>query len=337
MGKSIGPSQDRVRELFHYDPETGIFTRRKPSRQGDGETKYGRIGAGRISELGYVMLMIDNTNYIAGRVAWLYVHGEWPERIKYINGIQVDNRLSNLRTHNDRGEIKERKLSQERLKELLHYEPETGWFTWRVSSSMANPGDRAGGLHGYGGYRAIGLDYRKYLEHTLAWLYMTGTVPQKEIDHINNDAGDNRWSNLREATRSQNGHNKPRGRGATFPGVVKHGNKWRSRIQIEGETTDYGCFRTIAEARVARLLGEKEKFGRFTTWIEDRDSKLPMGDLTLNLVLKDGSLWSDDALGLIEIVTVNHLTEAYRGYLDSQDKKLPWSTPTLTEISVDRA
>ena len=268
MRKKAKPTAERVRELFHYDPETGIFTRRKPSNSGPRGRKYGKVGAGRVSELGYVLLMIDGVNHIAGSVAWLYEHGEWPSaRIKYINGNPLDNRLTNIRIQDEpREKIKAQSLTHERLKELLHYEPLTGWFTWRVTSSVAKPGERAGGGHGHG-YRSIGLDYKKYLEHILAWFYMKGEWPSDEVDHRNLNKSDNSWDNLRLATRSQNGHNKGLNyRNKTgVSGVNKHGNKYRVKFLLDGRLFDLGSFSSLEEAAEVRFSAEREYLGEFAS------------------------------------------------------------------------
>lgn len=261
------PTQDRLKELFHYDPETGVFTKKGASNAGRRPSyKFGKVGAGRINQLGYVMVMVDGTNYISGGLAWLYENGAWPHaRIKYIDGNKLNNRIVNIRVQDGCAEaIKAQKITHDRLKEVLHYEPETGWFTWRISSAVAKPGERAGGGHGLG-YRSIGLDYRKYLEHILAWFYMTGTWPTKEVDHINLDKSDNRWENLREATRSQNGHNKnqnPRNKTGT-KGVHLHGNKYRARLWVDGKDFDLGSYDTIEEASAARRAAEKLYLGNF--------------------------------------------------------------------------
>lgn len=264
--KKARPDHDRLKELFHYEPETGIFVRRKPARSGPKDRKYGRIGAGRISELGYVMIMVDGINYNAGILAWVYTQGTWPDgRIKYINGNPLDNRVENIRVQNvPSSAIKGQRMTLDRLKELVHYEPETGHFTWRISSSVARPGERAGGGHGLG-YRAMGLDYKKYLEHVLAWFYMTGEWPSSEIDHINGDKADNRWTNLRLATRSQNNHNRhlTRRNKSGVHGVHKHGNKFRARLYVSGVHVDLGVFDTLAEARAARIAAEKVHLGEF--------------------------------------------------------------------------
>jgi len=86
-------TQSRLKELLHYDEETGIFTRK---------TKIGRYKLGSISgakhNKGYVQIMIDGENYLAHRLAWFYVYGEFPKnQIDHINRIKTDNRIENLR------------------------------------------------------------------------------------------------------------------------------------------------------------------------------------------------------------------------------------------------
>lgn len=98
-------------------------------------------------------------------------------------------------------------LTAERLREILHYDPETGVFTWRVKhgrgTSVRHPGDEFGTAL-CKGYRMGGLLGRQYSVHRLAFLYMTGEWPKADVDHVNRVRSDNRWANMREATRSQN-------------------------------------------------------------------------------------------------------------------------------------
>lgn len=276
------PTRERLMQLFHYEPATGIFTRKVQGRSWawQDNRKYGAVGAGRVTELGNVVLAVDGANYSAGPCAWLYAKGEWPKRIKYINGNASDLRIDNIRIYDEEmAFIKNRSLTQDRLKELLHYDPKTGWFTWKVHSATYAVGDRAGGLHGKG-YRQIGIDYNKYLEHALAFLYMTGKWPEHTVDHKNRIKHDNHWDNLVDATRSEQGHNMPSSRRSKsgYPGVYKHGNKFRSRMDVNKTTLDFGRYGTIAEARVARLLAEIQYFGYCTTFEEPRDSNLPSLD-----------------------------------------------------------
>ena len=89
-------------------------------------------------------------------------------------------------------------LTQQSLKEILHYDEDTGWFTWLTDrGGTAKAGTRAGSLKP-DGYRVIRIGEKKHLEHRLAFLYKTGSWPKKLVDHKNRIRDDNRWLNLRD-------------------------------------------------------------------------------------------------------------------------------------------
>lgn len=150
-------------------------------------------------------------------------------------------------------------LTQERLKELLHYDPATGVFTWRVSAGGVKAGSVAGSLYS-NGYRLIGVKGKYYLAHRLAWLYTTGAWPLSGIDHRNGVCDDNRFCNLREASKSENQHNRktPVNNTSGFLGVTWHtrDRKWQAQIMVGGSTLFLGSFLTPEDAHAAYLAAK---------------------------------------------------------------------------------
>lgn len=146
-------------------------------------------------------------------------------------------------------------LTQERLKELLSYDPDTGLFTWLVNRSPAKKGYFAGHLK-KDGYIYIGIDKKQYLAHRLVFLYTYGEFPSKQVDHINRIKNDNRLFNLRLVTNQENQHNSSLSKlnktGVT--GVVLHkaSGKYQADIKVKNRTVYLGLYETLEEAKKAR-------------------------------------------------------------------------------------
>lgn len=159
-------------------------------------------------------------------------------------------------------------LTQEHLKEILHYDPETGNFTW-INPPKQRP-DRLHKIAGNimnDGYWTITIDGKHRLAHRLAFLYMTGQWPKNLVDHINENKLDNRWQNLREANATQNiiHTGKQKSNTSGFKGVSWHpaSNKWRARASYERKHYHLGMFVNIVDAFVAYSEFARDHFGEF--------------------------------------------------------------------------
>ena len=157
-------------------------------------------------------------------------------------------------------------LTQERLKELLHYDPETGVFTWLIARQRVRKGSPAGTLHKHG-YWVIKVDGRSYNASRLAWLYMTGEWPKHQIDHSDLDRHNDRWSNLREATVSQNNTNrraqKDNSCGVKWAYWSPRHRKFVGQIRINKKIISAGYFETAYEANQACLSISTKHNGKF--------------------------------------------------------------------------
>ena len=146
-------------------------------------------------------------------------------------------------------------LTQERLKELFSYNPETGVFIRRIATCNRVKSGSIAGSFSSQGYKQIRIDYKKYLSHRLAWLYVHGVWPINQIDHINHVKDDNRIANLRLATRSQNQWNQKKCYNNTsgYKGVCwqKQDKKWRAQIWVNGKCKNLGNYKDIKEAAKA--------------------------------------------------------------------------------------
>lgn len=157
------------------------------------------------------------------------------------------------------------KLTSRRLREVFRYEPETGKLFWRISpSNYVKAGSEAGSPTA-NGYLRVGIDGRYIMVHIAIFMMETGRRPRRMIDHEDRDKKNNRWGNLREATRSQNGANATvrSDNKSGFKGVSRHRSGFQAHIRVRGNGIYLGVFKTAEAAHAAYAAKAKEVFGEF--------------------------------------------------------------------------
>jgi HNH endonuclease/AP2 domain len=161
---------------------------------------------------------------------------------------------------------KDGNLTQDLLKELFDYDAETGNLIWRVNRNnhKALAGDVAGTVKA-DGYRKIRINGRRPYAHRIVWLWHHGSLPDGDIDHIDNNPLNNRIENLREATNTQNQANKSRQSNNTsgYPGVVFHKatGKWNAKINVDGRRIHLGLWDNKKQAHIRYLRAASKLFG----------------------------------------------------------------------------
>jgi len=151
-------------------------------------------------------------------------------------------------------------MTQEDVKRIFRYEPDSGNFIRKIAG--ANNSKPVGSIAGYTnsrGYRIINILGKNRRAHRVAFLYMEGYIPE-QVDHINRDKSDNRWSNLRAADACLNMKNQPtvKENACNFRGVYKSRKRFRARIGDGGKMVSLGTFDTIQEAAAVRAKAEVE-------------------------------------------------------------------------------
>jgi len=151
-------------------------------------------------------------------------------------------------------------ITQQRLKEVLRYNEDTGEFIWLVGNFK---GEAAGSIKTRErGRIMICIDRKFYKAHRLVWLYMTGEWPNGIIDHIDRNPSNNRWPNLRIATISENGVNRDHPLGVLGArGIDERCGGYRAKIKVNGKAHYLGTFSSLEYAIAARKAAEL-RFGR---------------------------------------------------------------------------
>lgn len=140
-------------------------------------------------------------------------------------------------------------LTQERLKQVVSYDPATGLFSRDAKA-------------GESGYVRLSIDGSDYLAHRLAWLYMTGSWPKGQIDHKNGTRSDNRWDNLRDVTTRVNSQNqrKPMNTNVNtgLLGSYRNGDRFMSKIKVNGRIVYLGTFDTPEQAHEIYVAAKRQ-------------------------------------------------------------------------------
>jgi hypothetical protein len=158
-------------------------------------------------------------------------------------------------------------LTYSRLCELLEYRPDTGEFVWRTTTSnRAIAGEVAGHVTNCG-YVRIALDGKRYLRSHLVWLLHTRALPTRRIDHKNRDRTDDRLSNLRLVSATQNLCNASKRSdntsGVTGVGWSKQKQRWHARLKVDGRVVYSKFFSSLADAERAISSARVEIHGDY--------------------------------------------------------------------------
>ena len=157
-------------------------------------------------------------------------------------------------------------LSADDVRSILDYNQETGIFTWKIRARSTRPvGSVAGCFRKQHGDIVIGIKGKIYLAHRLAWLWVHGSWPNHDIDHINGNSFDNRIANLRLASNAQNQANRRRNKGKRVPKGVRAtpNGKFQARISVSKRQIHLGTFVTEQAAADAYMRAAKQHYGNF--------------------------------------------------------------------------
>lgn len=158
-------------------------------------------------------------------------------------------------------------VTPDRIRECFDYDPETGVLRRKVKTGQNCKIGVASGCVHQSGYMRVKLDGCGFLGHRVIWAWMTGQWPERFIDHIDLDKSNNRWANLREATRAENGANRPKNSANTTgkKGVCFHAkrNKFQAQIRVDDKLLFLGRFGKLEEAAAAYDEAARRFFGEF--------------------------------------------------------------------------
>lgn len=155
--------------------------------------------------------------------------------------------------------------SYEILHSLFFYEPDTGLLRWKIDRGSKKAGGPAGSITDR--YVVVGIDYKLYRAHLIIWKMVTGAEPLYQIDHHDTIKSNNKWENLRPATKSQNMANvgliSSNTTGAKGVFWYKASQKWAVQVWKDRKAYFGGYHETLEDARAAARALREKLFGEF--------------------------------------------------------------------------
>lgn len=155
-------------------------------------------------------------------------------------------------------------ITADYVRKIFSYDPETGIFIRRMAVGRHSrfPAGSVVGSMDVAGYMVTTINAKRVYLHRVAVLYMTGAWPVSDVDHKDCDRSNNKWANLRCASRMVNTQNRRKSRSdrihGTLLGVKKHRKRWQARIAANGQHTFLGSFATEQEAHDAYVTAKRQ-------------------------------------------------------------------------------
>ncbi len=153
-------------------------------------------------------------------------------------------------------------ITQKQIKELIHYDKDSGVFTWKVDRQNIAKKGMVAGSSASDNYLVLTLFNKQYKAHRIAWMYEYGHFPKDNIDHINGNKKDNRIINLRDVTSLINHKNmsidKRNKSGKTGVTWHKLSKKWIANISVDKRLVHLGYFENIEDAIKVRQEAENK-------------------------------------------------------------------------------
>lgn len=173
-----------------------------------------------------------------------------------------------------RVEVVQLEMELEDARRHFKYFPETGLILRLIGRGTAKAGSLAFSTPNGRGYLCGGHRSAQFMAHRVAWLLMTGKFPEADIDHIDGDGTNNKWSNLREASRTENMCNRRRNATSAtgYKGVSWHTkkSKFRAVIGFKRKSRHVGYFDTAEDAHRAYVEAAKQIHREFANGGEGR-------------------------------------------------------------------